>query len=67
MMILQVNGEEKRATKNSSVADALVEWGYSGNDIAIAINGEFVPRSSYTQHQLREKDNIEIVAPIQGG
>ncbi len=67
MIELQVNGETKALQEALSIQDALQTWGYTGDSIAVAINGEFVPRSSYAEHRLAANDSVEIVAPIQGG
>lgn len=67
MIELSVNGEKKQLAQTTTVASALEQWGYSGGDIAVAVNGEFVPRSSYPERKLVQSDCIDIVAPIQGG
>ena len=67
MIQLHVNGEPRELQKALTVQQALQQWGYSGDSIAVAINGEFVPRSRYEQQQLAERDKVDIVAPIQGG
>lgn len=67
MIQLQVNGECCELPGPLSVAQALAAWGYSGEQIAVAVNGDFVPRSTYAEHQLTADDRVDIVAPIQGG
>lgn len=67
MIELSVNGERRQLEQTTSIAAALKQWGYSGEDIAVAINGEFVPRSTYAERQVAQSDRIDIVAPIQGG
>ena len=67
MIELRVNGEHKTLRESISVQQALEAWGYTGEQIAVAVNGEFVPRSQYAEQQLAANDSVEIVAPIQGG
>lgn len=67
MIRLQVNGEYRELPEPLSVARALSAWGYCGDQIAVAVNGDFVPRSTYAEHQLTADDRVDIVAPIQGG
>ena len=67
MIVLSVNGEPKELPQPLTVAQALQQWGYSGDNIAVAVNGEFVPRSTYAEHALQAQDSVDIVAPIQGG
>lgn len=67
MIELHVNGENRQLPQPLSIQAALQHWGYTGDDIAVAVNGEFVPRSQYPNHQLDALDQVDIVAPIQGG
>lgn len=67
MITLSVNGESRQLEQATSVASALREWGYSSENIAVAVNGEFVPRATYSERQLAQSDCVDIVAPIQGG
>ena len=34
---------------------------------AVAVNGEFVPRSGYAKRQLQPNDRIEVIRPVTGG
>lgn len=67
MITVSVNNQIKTLPPASSVSEALCLWDYRGEKIAVAINGEFVPRSSYAERQLQANDCIDIVAPVQGG
>jgi sulfur carrier protein len=71
-MNLVINGKEKEIPKVSSVsvANFLHYLDYSEDQkrcIAIAVNLEFVPKSSYSDFILDEGDQIEIVSPTAGG
>lgn len=35
--------------------------------LAVAINGEVVPRRAWTERRLAAADDVEIVRPLQGG
>ena len=61
-----VNGEATE-TGAATVAELVAELGYNGAQVATALNGDFVPRSARAQTKLSAGDNIEIVAPRQGG
>jgi len=52
---------------NPSVTALLEQQGFAGKKIAVAINGQFIPKSSYDDHIINNNDDIEIVAPMQGG
>jgi len=41
--------------------------GYQNQRIAIALNGEFIPKTQYNDTQLNHNDAIDIVKPIGGG
>jgi sulfur carrier protein len=47
--------------------DALEALGYTGQKVATAVNGEFVPARRRAEVRLVAGDEIEIVAPRQGG
>lgn len=65
-MKITINGETTDAADGSTIA-ALLETRVQRVGVAVAINGEFVPRSLYGERILLEGDEIEIVAPMQGG
>ncbi len=64
---LSVNNEKKTLAANTLLSDALQQWDYGDSKIAVAINGEFVPRSTYTERALCNGDQIDIVKPVGGG
>ena len=67
MINISLNNEPKQITAQTLLSDALVQWGFGEIKIAVAINGEFVPRSTYSQRQLEDGDQIDIVKPVGGG
>lgn len=67
MITLTVNGEEKSLAEHTTVAAALKLWGYQCEEIAVAINSEFVPRTQYAVCTFAASDFVDIVAPVQGG
>lgn len=67
MIEIVVNGEARSLAAPTDVASALADWGYQCGRIALAINGEFVARSEYATRVLRAGDEVEVVAPVQGG
>ncbi len=66
-MVILLNGEEHTLPDNSSAADLVASLQLGGKRIAMEVNLEIVPRSSYGSHQLHEGDRIEIVHAIGGG
>jgi sulfur carrier protein len=63
---LVVNGEA-RDVGARSLAGLLDELGYGGQKVATAVNGEFVPERARADVRLAADDEVEIVAPRQGG
>ncbi len=66
-MQLQINGETHQLNESLSVEALLEKLGYEPKSIAVAINGEFVPRHQYTTYLLQDQEALEVVAPMQGG
>ena len=65
-MNVTVNGVPEQLEGAVDINSLLKARGQAG-PVAVAVNGEFVPRSSYDTQTLRDGDEIEIVAPMQGG
>lgn len=66
-MKLILNGKPLTLDNALSITDLLIDQGYDGKIVAVAINNNFVPKSSYAQTELQDNDRVEIVAPMQGG
>lgn len=67
MINISLNNQPHQLDAPVSLGTALVDWGYGDSKIAVAINGEFVPRSTYNERQLVAGDQIDIVKPVGGG
>ncbi len=67
MIQVSVNNEIKSIATATLLRDALQDWGYGDSKIAVAINQEFVPRSTYAERALSNNDQIDIVRPVGGG
>jgi sulfur carrier protein len=50
----------------ATVADALVAMN-AMPPYAVAVNREFVPRSAYAAHALKNDDRLEVIRPVTGG
>lgn len=62
-----INGQEQNFEAPLNLYDVLEQEGYINMMIAVAQNGTFVPKENYTAAAIKEGDEIEIVAPMQGG
>lgn len=65
-MRIVLNGENTD-TKARTLAELCEMLGFGDAKIATAVNGDFVPAPGRMAQALAENDNIEIVAPRQGG
>ncbi len=66
MILITVNQQALQLPLGATVADALAEV-QAQPPYAVALNGEFLPRSLYTQQPLQANDQLELVEPMQGG
>lgn len=67
MINISLNNQPQQFEQPTLLSQALQLWGYGDGKIAVAINGEFVPRSTYSERLLNTGDQIDIVKPVGGG
>jgi thiazole synthase len=69
MTAVFLNGEALELPQGSTVEAAVREAG-AGNDargVAVAVDGEVVPRARWEATQLREGQHVEVLRAVQGG
>ena len=66
-MNIILNGEEKSLADSATAASLVEELGLTGRRIAMEVNREIVPRSTFEEHPLNDGDQVEIVHAIGGG
>ncbi len=68
-MNVTVNGEDRRLSPGATVASvlALLDVAPGARGVAVALNGEVVSRSLWSQTPVGEGALIEVVAAIGGG
>lgn len=66
-MKIILNGKPLTLNDSVSITELLIDQGYDGKVVAVAINNNFVPKPSYAQTEIKDNDRVEIVAPMQGG
>jgi len=66
-MHIVLNGSDREIPENLSAGALLVNLGLAGKRLALEINQEIVPRSTFDTRMLRPGDQIEIVQAIGGG
>jgi sulfur carrier protein len=66
-MRVTVNGAATELTAGISVAELVDELAAGRRRVAVARNGEVVPRSEWHETQLADGDHIEVLAAVAGG
>jgi thiamine biosynthesis protein ThiS len=66
-MILQINGEARSLPDGLTVATLVGQLGMKTDRVAVELNREIVPRSSWDSTQLKDGDKLEIVHFVGGG
>ena len=64
-----LNGEQHDLRDGATVIDAVDASGAPGSraGVAVAVDGEVVPRSEWTDHALSEGQQVEVLQAVQGG
>jgi sulfur carrier protein len=64
-----LNGEPHRLGERAGLADAVAASGAEpgGRGIAVAVDGEVVPRGEWDGFELRDGQRIEVLQAVQGG
>lgn len=66
-MKILVNGDALEIPAAATIADLVKQLDLEGRRIAVEVNEELVPRSTYVAHPIQDGDHIEIVQAIGGG
>jgi sulfur carrier protein len=66
-MRLTVNGQPREMAGRCSVGALVAQLTDAGRGVAVAVNGEVVPRSVWADANLRDGDRVEVLSAAQGG
>ncbi|MEU7589149.1 sulfur carrier protein ThiS [Micromonospora sp. NPDC049230] len=66
-MELTVNGAGRSVPGEVSVADLVRDVAPQPRGVAVAVNGEVVPRAGWATTALRDGDQVEVLTAAQGG
>jgi sulfur carrier protein len=64
---VRVNGEERELPDKLSVAGLLEALRLPSEGVAVALNRQIVPRSSFVERLLEEGDDVEVLRAVGGG
>ena len=62
-----INGRDLELAEPISLARYIEERGLAGRRLAVAHNGDVVPRDEYGNALIDDGDTLEIVRPVGGG
>ena len=66
-MTVIVNGQPRPLGPGATVADVVAALAGTGRGVAVARNGEVVPRSRWSTTALADNDLVEVLTAAQGG
>ena len=68
-MTIELNGKPLQLSDRATVAEAVERAGAAAErrGIAVAVDGEVVPRSAWHSTELSDGQQVEVVGAIQGG
>jgi sulfur carrier protein len=68
-MKVMLNGERRELDDGATVREAVTATGApsEGRGVAVALDGEVVPRRRWDELPLREGQRVEVVRAVQGG
>lgn len=67
MITITVNGDSRNLSEGTNVQQLLDILAIATGRLAVEVNGEIVPRSTFSDHILQADDSVEIVQAIGGG
>lgn len=66
-MDVTVNGSRSELAEGTTVSSVVAARAPAGRRVAVAVNGEVVPRSAWAQTALSAGDTVEVLAAVAGG
>lgn len=67
MLTVCLNNQPQTLNGPQPLSDFLAQQTELEQPFAVAINGEFVPRSQYAEVTLQDGDALDVVSPVGGG
>jgi sulfur carrier protein len=66
-MFITLNGKKREVKEEISLPVLLAEFKVPEKGIAVEVNGNIIPRSDFSNLEIRKGDTIEILRIIGGG
>ena len=66
-MKIRLNGEEREVQAGIHIPDLIAALGLEGRRVAVELNRDIVRKDGWSEIEIREADEIEIVQFVGGG
>jgi sulfur carrier protein len=66
-VVVWINGEQRELASDAGVLDALGALGLPRTGVAVAVDGEVVPKTRWAATALADGARVEILTAVQGG
>ncbi|RJQ82604.1 sulfur carrier protein ThiS [Pseudonocardiaceae bacterium YIM PH 21723] len=66
-MNIRVNGDTRAVADGATVAEVLAELSVDRPGVAVALDGEVLPRGAWAGQKLYEDARLEVLVAVQGG
>jgi sulfur carrier protein len=66
-MTVWINGERREVAPEATLAALLTEHGVPERGVAVAVDGEVVPRAAWVDAAVADGARIEVLTAVQGG
>ena len=66
-MQIYINGDEQQISDDLTMSNLVQQLDLGDQRFAIEVNEKLLPRSSFTEYQLKPGDRVEVVQAIGGG
>lgn len=66
-MIVRVNGDERELSASTTIDEVVGALAPTRRGVAVAVNGEVVPRVEWPARRLGDGDQVEVLSAIGGG
>jgi sulfur carrier protein len=66
-VVVWINGERRELSDGAAVPDALAALGLPRAGVAVAVDGEVVPRAQWAGTALADGARVEVLTAVQGG
>ncbi len=67
MISFQVNGKDREGQKSLTLAELLAELKLEHQRLAVELNEDVIPKTSFATTVIQEGDHIEVVSFVGGG